>query len=93
MHPRRLPMRGRPAQADRLRWSAWALGLATALILAGCASYDPHPASDSTPGDPDHPPSASIHDRDPDSPVGSDIVNNPTNLEVNPYISNTEQSE
>jgi hypothetical protein len=41
--------------------------LGAALVLAGCA-YDPHPASGSTPGDPDHPMSASI-DNDQPAPI------------------------
>jgi hypothetical protein len=93
MHPRRLPARGRLAQADAGRWSGQALGFAAALVLAGCASYDPHPVSPSTPGDPDHPPSASIHDRNTSAPVESDVINRPATLDVNPYVQNTEPSK
>jgi len=76
-----------------LRGSVSIFGLAAALMLAGCITNDPHPESPSTPGDPDHPPSASVDDRSSAPPVQSDVVNNPTNMDVNPYISNTEPSK
>ena len=89
----RLPKQFRPARTAMFRGSAPVLGLVVALNLAGCITNDPHPASPSTPGDPDHPPSASIHDRSSVPPVQSDVINNPTNLDVNPNISNTEPSK
>jgi hypothetical protein len=89
----RLPQQFRAPRAGVLRGSGPVFGLALALILAGCITNDPHPASPSTPGDPDHPPSASIHDRSSVPPFQSDVINNPTNLDVNPYISNTEPSK
>lgn len=51
------------------------LALAAAWLLAGCAD-DPHPASGSTPGDPDHPFSASINNDQPapETPPGSSGV-------------------
>ncbi len=85
--------RVRPAPAGILRASAPVLGLALALTLAGCITNDPHPASPSTPGDPDHPPSASVHDRSSVPPMQSDVINNPTNLDVDPYTPNTEPSK
>jgi hypothetical protein len=88
-----LPGWSRLALAEILRFNGAVLGVAAALALAGCITNDPHPASPSTPGDPDHPPSASIHDRSSAPPFQSDVVNNPTNLDVNPYISNTEPSK
>ncbi len=89
----RLPKQVRPARTGVWRGSATAFGTAVALTLAGCITNDPHPASPSTPGDPDHPPSASIHDRSSVPPFQSDVINNPTNLDANPYISNTEPSK
>ena len=93
MNPRRLPGGGRVARGGLVCWNAPVLGTAAALMLAGCITDDPHPASPSTPGDPDHPPSASVDDRSSAPPVQSDVVNNPTNMDVNPYISNTEPSK
>jgi hypothetical protein len=41
------------------------LALGVALVTLGGCAYDPHPASGSTPGDPEHPGSASIYDDQP----------------------------
>jgi hypothetical protein len=70
-----------------------ALGLAAVLVLAGCATPDPHPASPSTPGDPDHPPSASLHGLEPSAPVPSDVINRPATSDINPYVPTNEPSQ
>jgi hypothetical protein len=62
-------------------------------MLAGCITDDPHPASPSTPGDPDHPPSASVQDRNPAPPVTSDVINRPATSDINPYVPDNEQSK
>jgi hypothetical protein len=70
-----------------------ALGLAAMLMLAGCATDDPHPAAPSTPGDPDHPPAASIYDREPAAPVISDVINRPATSDIDPSVPTNEQSK
>ena len=70
-----------------------ALGLAAGLMLAGCATDDPHPASPSTPGDPDHPPAASLHGLEPNEPVPTDDINRPPTSDINPYVPTNEPSK
>jgi hypothetical protein len=70
-----------------------AFGFATVLMLTGCATPDPHPASPSTPGDPDHPPAATLHGLAPSTPVPTDGINPPPTSDINPYVPDTEPSK